>query len=101
MNVAPDSYVTLSAVLFCIGVVGVIARRNPLIMLMSIELLFNAANLALVTYARLWLNNAGHIFAFLVITVAAAEAAIALAIVAVAFRSLPHVDADDAALLKG
>ena len=101
MNVAPDSYVTLSAVLFCIGVVGVIARRNPLIMLMSIELLFNAANLALVTYARLWLNNAGHIFAFLVITVAAAAAAIALAIVAVAFRSLPHVDADDAALLKG
>jgi len=101
MIVAPENYVALSAVLFTIGVVGVIARRNPLIMLMSIELLFNAANLALVTYARAWVNNVGHIFAFLVITVAAAEAAIGLAIVAVTFRNLPHVDADDAAVLKG
>jgi NADH-quinone oxidoreductase subunit K len=101
VSVAPENYVALSAVLFCIGIVGVIARRNPLIMLMSIELLFNASNLALVTYARAWLNNVGHIFAFLVITVAAAEAAIGLAIVAVAFRNLPHVDADEAALLKG
>jgi NADH-quinone oxidoreductase subunit K len=101
MIVAPENYVALSAVLFTIGVVGVIARRNPLIMLMSIELLFNAANLALVTYARAWVNNVGHIFAFLVITVAAAEAAIGLAIVAVAFRNLPHVDVDDAAVLKG
>jgi NADH-quinone oxidoreductase subunit K len=101
MTVAPDNYIALSAVLFFIGVVGVIARRNPLIMLMSIELLFNAANLALVTYARVWANNVGHIFAFLVITVAAAEAAIGLAIVAVTFRPLPHVDVDDAALLRG
>jgi NADH-quinone oxidoreductase subunit K len=101
LSVAPEHYVALSAVLFCIGIVGVIARRNPLIMLMSIELLFNASNLALVTYARAWLNNVGHIFAFLVITVAAAEAAIGLAIVVVAFRVLPHVDADEAALLKG
>ena len=101
MTVAPENYVALSAVLFSIGVVGVIARRNPLIMLMSIELLFNAANLALVTYARACVNNVGHIFAFLVITVAAAEAASGLAIVAVAFRNLPHVDVDDAAVLKG
>ena len=101
MIVPPEAYVALSAVLFSIGVVGVIVRRNPLIMLMSIELLFNAANLALVAYSRAWLNDVGHIFAFLVITVAAAEAAIGLAIVAVAFRNLPHVDADEAALLKG
>ncbi|HEV3087721.1 MAG TPA: NADH-quinone oxidoreductase subunit NuoK [Candidatus Elarobacter sp.] len=101
MSVSPESYVALSAVLFFIGVVGVIARRNPLIMLMSIELLFNAANLALVAYARAWVNNAGHIFAFLVITVAAAEAAIGLAIVMMTFRTSPHVDVDEVAALKG
>jgi NADH-quinone oxidoreductase subunit K len=101
MSVAPEYYVILSAVLFSIGVVGVIARRNPLIMLMSIELLFNAANLALVTYARAWTNNAGHVFAFLVITVAAAEAAIGLAIVAVTFRRTPFVDVDEVSALRG
>lgn len=94
-------YVTLSAVMFFIGVIGVIARRNPLIMLMSIELMFNAANLLFVAYARAWLNDAGHIFAFLVITVAAAEAAIALAIVVVAFRAAKHVDVDEVSALKG
>ena len=101
MSVAPENYVGLSAVLFFIGVVGVIARRNPLIMLMSIELLFNASNLALVTYARAWVNNVGHIFAFLVNTVAAAEAAIALAIVVVTFRSRRFVDVDEVSALKG
>ena len=101
MTAPTESYVALSAVLFFIGVVGVIVRRNPLIMLMSIELLFNAANLAFVAYARAWANNVGHIFAFLVITVAAAEAAIGLAIVAVTFRRMPHVDVDEAAALRG
>jgi|ERR1700710_741263 NADH-quinone oxidoreductase subunit K len=101
MSVAPENYIALSAVLFFIGVVGVISRRNPLIMLMAVELLFNSANLALVTYARAWANNAGHIFAFLVITVAAAEAAIALAIVAVTFRRTPFVDVDEVSALKG
>ena len=101
VTVPPEAYVGLSAVLFFIGVVGVIARRNPLIMLMSIELLFNAANLALVAYARAWGNNAGHIFAFLVITVAAAEAAIGLAIVAVTFRRTRYVDIDEASALRG
>jgi NADH-quinone oxidoreductase subunit K len=101
MIVPPEYYVVLSAVLFSIGVVGVIVRRNPLIMLMSIELLFNAANLALVTYARAWVDNVGHVFAFLVITVAAAEAAIGLAIVAVTFRRSVNVDVDEVAVLKG
>jgi NADH-quinone oxidoreductase subunit K len=101
MSVPVENYVMLSAVLFFTGVVGVIVRRNPLIMLMSIELLFNAANLALVTYARAWANNAGHVFAFLVITVAAAEAAIGLAIVMMTFRRSPHVDVDEVAALKG
>jgi NADH-quinone oxidoreductase subunit K len=101
LPVALINYVALSAVLFFIGVAGVIVRRNPLIMLMSIELMWNAANLAFLAFARVWLNNAGHIFAFLVITVAAAEAAIGLAIVVIAFRRAKYVDVDDAALMKG
>ncbi|GAC1405965.1 MAG: NADH-quinone oxidoreductase subunit NuoK [Candidatus Velthaea sp.] len=96
-----ENYIGLSAVMFFLGALGVIVRRNPLIMLMSIELMFNAANLALVTFAKAWANNAGHVFAFLVITVAAAEAAIGLAIVVVAFRKATYVDVDEIAVLKG
>jgi NADH-quinone oxidoreductase subunit K len=96
-----ESYIGLSAVVFFLGVTGVIVRRNPLIMLMSIELMFNAANLALIAFAKAWVNNAGHIFAFLVITVAAAEAAIGLAIVVVAFRRSVNVDVDEIATLRG
>ncbi len=88
VNAVPiGNYVALSSVIFFIGVAGVLTRRNPLIMLMSIELMFNAANLLFMAFARVWLHNAGHIFAFLVITVAAAEAAIGLAIVVAVFRS--------------
>lgn len=94
-------YISLSLVLFGIGVAGVLVRRNPLVMLMSIELMWNSANLLFLAFARAWLNNAGHIFAFLVITVAAAEAAIGLAIVVVVFRNKANVDVDDVALLKG
>jgi NADH-quinone oxidoreductase subunit K len=99
----PDlsSYVALSAVMFFIGVSGVIVRRNPLIVLMSIELMLNAANLALVAFARAWVNNAGHVFVFLVVTVAAAEAAIGLAIVVAIFRSAKNVDVDEVARLRG
>jgi NADH-quinone oxidoreductase subunit K len=101
MSAPVEAYITVSAILFFIGVVGVIVRRNPLIQLMSIELLFNSANLALVTFARSWANNDGHIFAFLVITVAAAEAAIGLAIVVIVFRKTTFVDVDEVATLKG
>ena len=106
MNPSPfavpiEDYIGLSAVVFFLGVLGVIVRRNPLIMLMSIELMFNAANLALVTYAKAWVNAAGHIFAFLVITVAAAEAAIGLAIIVIVFRRSVTVDVDEIATLRG
>jgi len=96
-----ENYIGLSAIVFFLGVLGVIVRRNPLIMLMSIELMFNAANLALITYAKAWVNAAGHIFAFLVITVAAAEAAIGLAIVVIVFRRAVNVDVDEIATLRG
>jgi len=101
VTVALANYVALSAVVFLIGAAGVVLRRNPLVMLMAIELMWNAANLAFVAYSRAYLNNAGHIFAFLVITVAAAEAAIGLAIVVIVFRRARYVDVDDVALLKG
>jgi len=96
-----SNYISLSAVVFFIGVLGVVLRRNPLIVLMSIELMFNSANLALVAFSRLWGNNAGHIFVFLVVTVAAAEVAIGLAIVVTVFRKAKHVDLDEVARLHG
>jgi NADH-quinone oxidoreductase subunit K len=101
LPVAITNYIGLSAVIFFIGVGGVLLRRNPLIMLMSIELMWNAANLLFLSFAKMWLNNAGHIFAFLVITVAAAEAAIGLAIVVIVFRTARNVDVDEVALMKG
>ncbi|MBV8374357.1 MAG: NADH-quinone oxidoreductase subunit NuoK [Candidatus Eremiobacteraeota bacterium] len=101
MPVPIADYVSLASVLFFIGVLGVLVRRNPLVMLMSIELMFNAANLLFIAFARAWLANAGHIFAFLVITVAAAEAAIGLAIVVTVFRSEKNVDVDEVRALRG
>ncbi len=95
------NYVALSAVMFFIGVAGVVLRRNPMIALMSIELMLNAANLALIAFARAWANNAGHVFVFLVVTVAAAEAAIGLAIVVAVFRRAKNVDVDEVARLHG
>jgi NADH-quinone oxidoreductase subunit K len=101
MPVDISYYVALAAALFCIGVAGILTRRNPLIVLMSIELMWNAANVALIAFSRYWVNHAGHVFAFLVITVAAAEAAIGLAIVVVVFRLATFVDIDEAASLRG
>lgn len=101
LPVAIANYIALSSVIFFIGLLGVLVRRNPLIMLMSVELMWNAANLLFLAFAKQSLSNAGHIFAFLVITVAAAEAAIGLAIVVVVFRSAKNVDVDEVSVLKG
>ncbi len=101
MPVPIVNYVALGSVMFFLGVIGVLVRRNPLIILMSIELMFNAANLLFIAFARTWLQNAGQIFAFLVITVAAAEAAIGLAIVVTTFRSERNVDVDEVRSLHG
>jgi NADH-quinone oxidoreductase subunit K len=101
MSVPIANYIALSAVMFFIGVTGVVIRRNPLIMLMSIELMFNAANLLFIAFARAWVQNAGQIFAFMVITVAAAEAAIGLAIVVRTFRAERNVDVDEVRALHG
>jgi NADH-quinone oxidoreductase subunit K len=99
--IAVSNYVALASVMFFIGVVGVLVRRNPLVMLMSIELMFNAANVLFMAFSRFWLHNEGQIFAFMVITVAAAEAAIGLAIVVTVFRAEKDVDVDQIRSLRG
>jgi len=90
-----------STILFGIGVTGVLIRRNALIMLMSLELMMNAANINLVAFARLFDNTAGHIFAIFVMCVAASEVAIGLAIAAALFKSKETVQIDHMNELKG
>jgi NADH-quinone oxidoreductase subunit K len=99
--VTADYYLVLSAILFALGVAGVLLRRNALVLLMSVEVMLNAVNLALITYSRVWANVEGQILALLVIAVAAAEAAVGLAIVVSLFRHWPTTDVDEADLLKG
>jgi NADH-quinone oxidoreductase subunit K len=91
----------LSAVIFVIGVVGVLVRRNALIIFMSIELMLNAANLAFVAFAREMGSLDGQIFVFFVMTVAAAEVAVGLAIIVNVFRLKETVYVDEINLLKG
>jgi NADH-quinone oxidoreductase subunit K len=93
-------FLVLGAVLFAIGVAGVLMRRNALIMMMSIELMLNAANLTVITFARMWGDMSGHTFALIVIAVAAAEVAVGLAIVVAVFRGRRHVDVDRLTTLK-
>jgi NADH-quinone oxidoreductase subunit K len=93
-------YVSLSAVLFTIGVVGVIARRNPLVMFMSIELALNAANLALVAFGRRLGSPDGQALVLFVMAVAAAEVAVGLAIIVVIFRVRQRLSVDDLSLMR-
>ena len=94
-------YLALSAVLFVIGVVGVLVRRNALIIFMAIELMLNAANLAFVAFSRHLGSLDGQIFVFFVMTVAAAEVAVGLAIIVNVFRLRETVHVDEINLLKG
>lgn len=93
-------YLALSAALLLIGTVGVLARRNIVIILMSIELILNAVNINLVTFSRQLENMAGQIFAIFIITVAVAEAAVGLGILIALFRNKETVQADEIDLLK-
>jgi len=94
-------FLVLSAVLFSLGAVGVLVRRNPLVILISIELMLNAANLALVTFSRQLQNIEGQLFALMSMTVAAAEAVVGLAILVDIFRVRDAEDVDDLSQLKG
>ena len=94
-------FLLLSAVLFVLGAVGVLVRRNPLVILISIELMLNAANLALVAFSRQLLNIEGQLFALMSMTVAAAEAVVGLAILVDIFRTRDAEDIDDLSELRG
>ncbi|HVK76349.1 MAG TPA: NADH-quinone oxidoreductase subunit NuoK [Kofleriaceae bacterium] len=100
MNIGFGHFLVLAAVLFAIGVAGVLLRRNALIIMMSVELMLNAANLTILTFARMHGDLSGHSFAMIVIAVAAAEVAVGLAIVVAIFRGRRHVDVDRMNLLK-
>lgn len=94
-------YLAVSAIIFSLGAVGVITRRNPLVMLLCLELMLNGANLALIAFSRMWGGGDGQIFAIVVMTVAACEVCIGLGmIVAIHRRRLP-IDADEMRELHG
>jgi NADH-quinone oxidoreductase subunit K len=100
-EVPVEWYVILSAILFTIGALGVLIRRNALIIFMSIELMLNSANLAFVAFARNFNDLDGQIFVFFVITVAAAEVAVGLALVVTIFRTRKSINIDEMNILKG
>ena len=97
---SPAHYIALSAILFVIGGVGVLIRRNAMVIFMSVELMFNAANLAFVAFARMHRNLDGQVIAFFVMVVAAAEVVVGLAILMAIFRTRRSASVDDANLLK-
>jgi NADH-quinone oxidoreductase subunit K len=99
--IAPSYFLAISAVLFTLGVVGVLARRNALVVFMSIELMLNATNLAFVTFARLLGSMSGQVVVFFVIVIAAVEVVVGLAIIVDIFRSRETVSVDDVDLLRG
>ena len=94
------NYLVLSGILFAIGAVAVLVRRNALVAFMGVELMLNAANLTLVTFARMHGDLTGQVIAFFVMVVAAAEVVIGLAIIVSIFRTRGSVSLDDASLLK-
>ena len=97
---SPAAYLALAAVLFGLGCTGVLLRRNAIVMFMSVELMLNAANLALVTASRMHGNLDGQVFAFFSMVVAAAEVVVGLAIIVSIYRTRRTTSVDDASLLK-
>lgn len=95
-----EHVIGLSAILFAIGTIGALTRRNLIVILMSIELMLNAANLAFIGFARAWGQHDGHIFVLMVIVVAACEVAVGLGIVISLFRNRESVNVEDVSLLK-
>ncbi len=94
-------YFALSAILFALGALGVLIRRNPIIIFMSVELMLNAANLLFVAFARMYESLNGQIYVFFVIAVAAAEVAVGLAIIVAIFRTKKSIDIDEMSSMKG
>ena len=100
MTVGLEHYQTVSALLFCLGLLGVILRRNLLVIYMSLELMLNAANLALVTFSRFNHNLNGQVLVFFIITVAAAEVAVGLALIVALYRKRQSAHVEDLTTMK-
>lgn len=99
-EVATELFVLLSAILFILGTLGVLLRRNAILVFMSVELMLNAANLALAAFARQWQNGDGNLVVFFVMTVAAAEVAVGLALIVAIFRTKKSINIDDLHMFK-
>jgi NADH-quinone oxidoreductase subunit K len=101
-NLMPlQAYLIVSALMFTIGVIGVLIRRNPLVIFMSIELMLNAVNLSFVAFSTFLDSADGQMFVFLVLTVAAAEVVVGLALIVSIFRTRHRIDVDEMNTLKG
>lgn len=94
-------YLTVSALIFSIGVAGVLTRRSPLVVLLCLELMLNAANLALIGFSRMWGNGDGQIFAIIVMVVAACEVTVGLGMIVAIYRARLPVDVDELRELQG
>jgi NADH:ubiquinone oxidoreductase subunit K len=94
-------FLVLSAFLFCIGATGVLTRRNPLVVLLSLELMLNAGNLALIAFSRMLGNGDGQIFALVVMVIAACEVVIGLGLIVAIFRRRLPIDADELSEMRG
>src|SRR5215213_756580 len=94
-------FIVLSAFLFCIGVTGVLTRRNPLVVLLSLELMLNAGNLALIAFSKMLGNGEGQVFALLVMVVAACEVVVGLGLIVAMYRRRLPIDVDEVAELRG
>jgi NADH-quinone oxidoreductase subunit K len=99
--VSVDWYLVVSALVFAVGTIGVLTRRNPLVILLSLELMLNAANIALIAFARMWGNAQGQIFAIVVLVVAACEVCIGLGLVVAVYRRRLPIDVDEIRELHG
>ncbi len=95
-----NQYILLSVVLFSIGIMGVLFRRNALIIMMSVELMLNAANLLLVSFSKYWNDAAGQVFVFFVMVIAAAEVSVGLAIVVMVYRNTKSTDIEELKQLR-
>ncbi len=94
-------YIVLSAFIFAIGASGVLTRRNPLVVLLCLELMLNAGNLALIAFSRMWGNEEGQVFALIVMVVAACEVTVGLGLIVAMFRRRVKIDVDEMAELRG
>ena len=96
-----DWYLVVSALVFSVGAVGVLTRRNPVVVLLCLELMLNAANIALIAFARMWGNAQGQIFAIIVMVVAACEVVVGLGIIVALYRRRLPIDVDRLSELRG